>query len=52
MLWPENVVDVHEFAGSPELDAVAGEAARLGVPIAVGITEDVPASRTASPTPR
>jgi apolipoprotein N-acyltransferase len=42
VLWPENVVDVHEFAGSPELDAVAGEAARLGVPIAVGITEDVP----------
>ena len=42
VLWPENVVDVTRFAGSPELAAVAGEAARLGVPISVGVTEDVP----------
>ena len=42
VLWPENVVDVTEFAGSPELAEIAGEAARLGVPISVGVTEDVP----------
>jgi apolipoprotein N-acyltransferase len=42
VLWPENVVDVPRFTDSPELDAVAGEAARLGVPISVGVTEDVP----------
>jgi apolipoprotein N-acyltransferase len=42
VLWPENVIDVSEFDGSPELAAVAAEAARLGVPIAVGVTEDVP----------
>jgi apolipoprotein N-acyltransferase len=42
VLWPENVIDVTQFAGSDELAAVAGEAARLGVPIAVGVTEDVP----------
>ncbi len=42
VLWPENVIDVDAFAGSPELAAVAAEAARLGVPISVGVTEDVP----------
>ena len=42
MLWPENVIDVEDFATSDELAAVAAEAARLGVPFAVGITEDVP----------
>ncbi len=42
VLWPENVVDVAEFAGSPELDAIASEAQRLDVPISVGVTEDVP----------
>ncbi len=41
VLWPENVVDVAAFAGSAELDAVAAEAARLEVPISVGVTEDV-----------
>jgi apolipoprotein N-acyltransferase len=41
VLWPENVVDVRRFEGSPELDAIAAEASRLGVPIAVGVTEDV-----------
>jgi apolipoprotein N-acyltransferase len=40
VLWPENVIDVALFDGSPELDAVAGEAARIGAPFAVGITED------------
>jgi apolipoprotein N-acyltransferase len=42
VLWPENVVDVAEFAGSPELDAITAEAQRLGVPISVGVTEDAP----------
>jgi apolipoprotein N-acyltransferase len=42
VLWPENVVDVAEFAGSPELDEIAAEAQRLDVPISVGVTEDVP----------
>jgi apolipoprotein N-acyltransferase len=42
VLWPENVVDVAEFAGSSEFEAIAAEAQRLGVPIAVGVTEDVP----------
>jgi apolipoprotein N-acyltransferase len=42
VLWPENVIDVGTFAGSSELAAVAAEAARLGVPISVGVTEDVP----------
>ena len=42
VLWPENVVDVADFATSTALTAIAEQAARLGVPIAVGITEDVP----------
>jgi apolipoprotein N-acyltransferase len=42
VLWPENVVDVAEFEGSPELDEIIAEAQRLGVPISVGVTEDVP----------
>jgi apolipoprotein N-acyltransferase len=45
VLWPENVVDVIGFAGSTELSAIAEEAARLGVPISVGVTEDVPGER-------
>jgi apolipoprotein N-acyltransferase len=40
VVWPENTIDVPAFATSPERTAVAAEAARLGVPIAVGITED------------
>jgi apolipoprotein N-acyltransferase len=40
VVWPENVVDVHDFSTSEERTQVASEAARLGVPIAVGITED------------
>ncbi len=42
VLWPENVVDIDSFEGSELQDRIAGEAARLGVPFAVGITEDTP----------
>jgi apolipoprotein N-acyltransferase len=42
VLWPENVIDTADFATSEELTMVAAEAARLGVPFAVGVTEDVP----------
>jgi apolipoprotein N-acyltransferase len=42
VLWPENVVDTEDFASSEELAAITAEAARLGVPFAVGVTEDVP----------
>lgn len=42
VLWPENVVDVADFASSEPFVAIAEQAARLGVPIAVGVTEDVP----------
>jgi apolipoprotein N-acyltransferase len=41
VVWPENVVDVARFAGSDEASAVSAESARLGVPIALGVTEDV-----------
>lgn len=49
VLWPENTIDVNDrpstpefedFSNSPIRDLVAAEAARLGVPIAVGVTED------------
>lgn len=40
VLWPENTIDVVTFEGSELLGEIAAEAARLGVPIAVGITED------------
>jgi apolipoprotein N-acyltransferase len=47
VLWPENVIDIDGldggFATSDELAEVAAEAARLGVPLSVGITEDVDA---------
>ena len=43
VVWPENVIDVPVFAESPEYSEVAAEAARIGAPFAVGITEDVPA---------
>ena len=41
VLWPENVIDVAVFADSVELQEVAAQAARIGAPFAVGITEDV-----------
>jgi apolipoprotein N-acyltransferase len=42
VLWPENVIDVdgEAFVGSDEHALVGAEAERLGVPFAVGITED------------
>lgn len=40
VVWPENVIDVVQFAGSSELDLVAAQAQRIGAPFAVGITED------------
>lgn len=40
VVWPENVVDVATFAGSPELAEIAAEAKRLGAPVLVGVTED------------
>ena len=40
VVWPENVIDVTQFATSPELAEVAAEAARLDAPFSVGITED------------
>ncbi len=40
VLWPENVIDVEQFDGSEQLERVAAEAARIGAPFAVGITED------------
>ncbi len=41
VVWPENVIDTVDFATSTERAEVAAEAQRLGVPIAVGVTEDV-----------
>jgi apolipoprotein N-acyltransferase len=41
VIWPENVIDVENFERSKERVEVAQEAQRLGVPISVGITEDV-----------
>jgi apolipoprotein N-acyltransferase len=40
VLWPENTIDVVSFEDSDAYRAVAAQAARLGVPIAVGVTED------------
>jgi apolipoprotein N-acyltransferase len=42
VVWPENGIDVNDqpFAGSAAAEAVAAEAARLGVPFAVGVTVD------------
>jgi apolipoprotein N-acyltransferase len=41
VIWPENVIDVPVFADSAERGEVAAEAARIGAPISVGITEDL-----------
>jgi apolipoprotein N-acyltransferase len=42
VVWPENAinVDLEPFAESDEYEAVAAEAARLGVPFVVGVTVD------------
>jgi apolipoprotein N-acyltransferase len=45
VVWPENVIDVEVFADSRERTEVAAEAARIGAPFAVGITEDVAAGQ-------
>lgn len=42
VLWPENVIDTPRFDGSDEYLQVAEQAARLGVPLVVGITDDAP----------
>jgi apolipoprotein N-acyltransferase len=42
VVWPENVIDTDDFATSVEREEIAAQAARLGVPFAVGVTEDVP----------
>ena len=41
VVWPENVIDVLDFASSTEAVEVGAEASRLNAPFAVGITEDV-----------
>lgn len=42
VIWPENAIDVNgiAFADSDAAAAIAGQAARLGVPFLVGVTED------------
>ncbi len=40
VVWPENTIDVDVFDGSDVYLAIAAEAERLGVPIAVGVTEE------------
>jgi len=47
VVWPENGIDVNNesFEGSTQHAAVAAEAARLGVPFSVGVTEDSEFSR-------
>lgn len=40
VVWPENVVDTADFAASAARVEVAAEAARLGAPLLVGVTED------------
>ena len=42
MLWPENTIDITTFEDSLYHQDIAAEAARIGVPIAVGVTEDTP----------
>ena len=45
VVWPENVIDVPTFSGSPELAEVAPEAERLHATFLVGVTEDRPGER-------
>lgn len=41
VFWPENTIDVATFETSEVVPLIVAEAERLGVPIAVGLTEDV-----------
>ena len=41
VIWPENVIDVADFYDSAERIEIAEQAARLGAPFVVGITEDM-----------
>ena len=41
VFWPENTIDVDEFATSETALFIVAEASRLDVPIAVGLTENV-----------
>jgi len=45
VVWPENVIDVVEFASSAEFTEVAAEAKRLGAAFLVGVTEETPDDR-------
>jgi apolipoprotein N-acyltransferase len=45
VLWPENVIDVAEFASSREYLEIANEANRLDAQFVVGVTEDAGANR-------
>ena len=40
VLWPENTIDITTFEDSLYHQDIAAEAARIGAPIAVGVTED------------
>ena len=40
VVWPENVVDVADFAGSTEFNEIVVESRRLDVPFLIGVTED------------
>lgn len=40
ILWPENVVDVEQLEGSPQLAVMSGLARRSGATLLAGITED------------
>jgi apolipoprotein N-acyltransferase len=44
VVWPENVIDVADFTTSRELTEIGAEAARIGAPFSVGITDDVPSA--------
>ncbi|MGA9275974.1 apolipoprotein N-acyltransferase [Ilumatobacter sp.] len=41
VVWPENTIDVVTFESSDIAQSIVDEAARLDVPISVGLTEDV-----------
>ena len=45
VMWPENVIDVAEFAISREYLEIAGESKRLDAQFVVGITEDAGTNR-------